>query len=81
MQALQRFASVDNISVNLGTRNSLILQEYSCVYVLGCACHILHNTSWKAASALTVATGFDIEIDVAYGFDKSTKQKACLEEL
>ena len=27
-----------------------------------------------------VATGFDIEIDVAYWFDKSTKQNAGLEE-
>ena len=52
-------------------------------YVSGCPCHILHNTSSKAASALAEVTGFEIEdlaVDVAYWFDKSTKRKAGLEE-
>ena len=53
------------------------------VYVLGCPCHILHNTSSKAASTLARVTAFDIEdlaVDVGYWFDKSTKRKAGLEE-
>lgn len=53
------------------------------MYVLGCSCHILHNTCGKAASGITSSTGFDIEevaIDVAYWFDKSTKRKVGLEE-
>ena len=36
--------SVDNTSVNLGTRNLLqsrIHQKHTSVYVLGCTCHIL----------------------------------------
>ena len=92
---LQRFSipwgncvslSVDNTSVNLGARNSLrsrIQAVNPHVYVLGCPCHILHNTSSKAASTLASVTGFDIEdlaVDVGYWFDKSTKRKAGLEE-
>ena len=78
--------SVDNTSVNLGTRNSLssrIRKKNPQVYVIGCPCHILHNTSSKAAAALASTTGFDVEdlaVDVSYWFDKSTKRKAGLEE-
>ena len=78
--------SVDNTSVNLGRRNSLksrILEKNSQVYVIGCPCHILHNTSSKAAAALNETTGFDVEevaVDISYWFDKSTKRKAGLEE-
>ena len=78
--------SVDNTSVNLGARNSLCSRIQAVVphvYVLGCPCHILHNTSSKAASILASVTGYDIEdlaVDVGYWFDKSTKRKAGLEE-
>ena len=78
--------SVDNTSVNLGTRNSLrsrILQKSIQVYISGCPCHILHNMSSKAAAALAQTTGFDVEdlvVNVTYWFDKSTKRKAGLEE-
>ena len=71
--------SVDNASVNMGARNSLhtrLQQKNLRAYVSGCPCHILHNTSSKAASALVEVTGFEIEdlaVDVAYWFDKSTK--------
>ena len=43
----------------------------------------MHNTSSKAAAALSEMTGFDVEdlaVDVSYWFDKSTKRKAGLEE-
>lgn len=78
--------SVDNTSVNMGVRNSLrsrIHEKNIQAYVLGCPCHILHNTSSKAAAALSETTGFNIEdlaVDVSYWFDKSTKRKAGLEE-
>ena len=55
----------------------------SITYISGCACHILHNTSSKAATAFATTTGFDIEelvVDVTYWFDKSTKRKAGFEE-
>jgi hypothetical protein len=45
---------VDNTSVNMGCRNSIktrIVQKNPAVYVMGCPCHILHNTAGKAASA------------------------------
>lgn len=59
---------VDNTSVNMGSRNSIktrIVQKNPAVYVMGCPCHILHNTAGKAASAfenvcklsLTIALG------------------------
>lgn len=57
--------SVDNMSVNMEIRNSLcsrIREKNNQAYVLGCPCHILHNTSSKAASALSESTGFDIEV-------------------
>ena len=45
---------VDNTSVNLGCRNSMkikVLQQNLAIYVMGCACHILHITAGKAAEA------------------------------
>ena len=78
--------SVDNASVNMGRRNSLssrVLKEHDKVYIIGCPCHILHNTAAKAGTSFTGATGFDIEelvIDVSYWFDASTKRKGGLEE-
>lgn len=45
---------VDNTSVNLGRRNSIktrILQKNSQTYVMGCPCHIVHNTAAKASTA------------------------------
>ena len=76
---------VDNISVNLRTykKFAAIQVENSKVYVLFCPCHILHNTSSKAASTLASVMKFDIEdlaVDVGYWFDKSTKRKAGLED-
>ena len=78
--------SVDNTSVNMGRNNSLrsrVLIKNPSVYVIGCPCHIIHNTSSKAAEALTGLTGFDIEdlaVDISYWFQGSTKRKAGLEE-
>ena len=45
---------VDNTSVNIGCRNSIktrVLQKNPGTYVMGCGCHIVHNTTGKAAEA------------------------------
>lgn len=39
--------SVDNAPVNIGAKNSIVaklLQENPSIYILGCPCHIVHNT-------------------------------------
>jgi len=70
----------------MGIRNALrsrILLKHPQIYISGCTCHILHNTSSKVAMAFSDITGFDVEdlaIDVACWLDKSTKQKAELQE-
>ena len=43
--------SVDNTSVNLGKKNSIMtraVQQNPCTYFMGCPCHIVHNVSMKA---------------------------------
>ena len=46
---------MDNTAVNMGKRNSImtnVTQQNPAVYVMGCPCHIVHNTAVKAADAL-----------------------------
>ncbi|XP_041470149.1 uncharacterized protein LOC121419757 [Lytechinus variegatus] len=75
---------VDNTSVNMGCRNSIktrVLQKNETTYVMGCGCHIVHNTAGKASDAFEQVSGFNVEemaIDIFYWFDKSTKRKAAL---
>ena len=48
--------SVDNTSVNLGKRNSILTrvrEKNATTYFMGCSCHIMHNTSLKAAECFT----------------------------
>ena len=77
---------VDNTSVNTGRHNSVISRVHAInpnVYLMGCPCHIAHNTASGAADALRNETGFNVEelvVDMFYWFDKSTKQKSSLEE-
>ena len=77
---------VDNTSVNTGRHNSIISRVRAInpkVYLMGCPCHIAHNTASGAADALRNETGFDVEelvVDMFYWFDKSTKRKSSLEE-
>ena len=77
---------VDNASVNIGRRNSIIPKVHHVnptVYFIGCPCHIAHNTANTAAKAFREHTRFDVEelaVDLFYWFDKSTKRKSSLEE-
>lgn len=77
---------VDNTNVNVGKHNSIMTRvkaKNDAVYTSGCQCHVVHNTSAAAASALTNETGFDIEdflVDIYYWFDYSTKRKTTLAE-
>jgi hypothetical protein len=44
---------VDNTSVNMGCRNSIksrVLDMNPAIYIVGCPCHIVHNTALKAAN-------------------------------
>ena len=78
--------SVDNTSVNLGCRNSILTrvhQENPSLYFIGCPCHMVHNTATQAGNAFEAETGFDMEdllVDLFYWFDKSTKRKNTLAE-
>lgn len=77
---------VDNTSVNLGRRNSIMTRVHEknpAVFFNGCPCHIIHNVASKAGDAYNQVTGFDVEdfcVDIFYWFDKSTKRKQHLEE-
>uniref|UniRef100_A0A1X7VKY4 HAT C-terminal dimerisation domain-containing protein n=1 Tax=Amphimedon queenslandica TaxID=400682 RepID=A0A1X7VKY4_AMPQE len=74
-------AGVENTSVNLGVRNSIrtrVLQKNPNTYFMGCPCHIVHNTAFKACSKFAELTKFDVEdllVDNYFYFDKSTKRK------
>lgn len=55
---------VDNTSVNTDRHNSIISQIHAInrnVYLMGCTCHITHNTANAAADALRNETGFVVE--------------------
>lgn len=47
---------VDNTSVNLGKRNSImtrVLQKNPTAFFMGCPCHIVHNIALKATEKFT----------------------------
>lgn len=77
---------VDNTSVNLGLRNSLmthVQKRNAACYFMGCPCHLIHSVASCAPDALQQVSGFDVEdlcVDVFYWFDKSTKRKGVLKE-
>ena len=76
---------VDNTSVNMGCRNSIktgVQAENEAICIMGCPCHIVHNTAGKAGDAFYKTTGFNVDdmvVDLFYWFDKSTKRKVSLQ--
>lgn len=47
---------VDNTSVNLGKRNSImtrVVQKHPAVFFMGCPCHVVHNMALKASEKLS----------------------------
>ena len=77
---------VDNASVNMGPNNSIrsrALKKSPLIYMMGCSCHILHNTACKAGEIFSNIIGFDVQdlmVDLYYYFDKSPKRKQELKE-
>ena len=74
--------SMDNTSVNFGKRSGILtrLQTDFCphLYVVGCSCHLIHNTAKQGYRAFRASSHFDLEevaVDLCYCFDKSTKRK------
>ena len=48
----------------MGWRNSIKTRIYAkneAVYIMGCPCHIVHNTADKAADSFESVTGFDVD--------------------
>ena len=78
--------SVDNTAVNMGIRNSIktrVLRENSSAYIMGCPCHIIHNTAIAGNKAFVESCGFDVgdfAVDNFYWLDKSSKRKNLLLE-
>jgi len=78
--------NVDNTSVNLGLRHSImthVKKKNAACYFMGCLCHVVHNIACHASKALQMTSGFDVEdlcIYVFYWFDKSKKHKGILRE-
>eukprot|EP00057_Strongylocentrotus_purpuratus_P026387 XP_011680861.1 PREDICTED: uncharacterized protein LOC105446133 [Strongylocentrotus purpuratus] len=66
----------DNASVMLGKHKGVaayIHKENPECYIMGCPCHMIHNTAKKAAQALPVALD-DFLVDIYYYLDKSSKR-------
>ena len=78
--------SLDNTSVNLGRQNSIktpVQEGNNSIYIIGCACHIVHKTANKGAEIFMLESGFEAEdmlVDIFYWFDKSSKRKVEREE-
>ena len=79
---------VDNISANLCRHKSLIVearQKNEHIVLMGCPCHIAHNTARKSTKAFCnpLLEHFDVEellVDIYFDFDHSSKRKNLLEE-
>ena len=78
---------VDNTSVNLGKRNSImtrVREKIPSVFFNGCPCRTVHNVACKAGESYAQVTGFDVDdfcVDIYYWFGKSTKGKQSLSDM
>ena len=66
--------AADNASVMMGKTKGVaafLLKKAPSLYILGCACHLIHLAAAKAASALTVKVD-ELLVDVYYYLDKSS---------
>ncbi len=73
----------DNASVMLGAKKGVaafITKKNPSIYVVGCPCHMLHNTAKKAATALPVSMD-EFLIDIYYYLDKSKKRMQSVKTL
>ena len=72
-----------HLSICEGITSSWQNFEYNpAIYINGCPCHSLHNTTSKASEKFTEVVGFDVEdflVDIYYWLDKSTKLQVQLE--
>ena len=56
--------SLDNTSTNMEIQNfikSRIIAKNEACYIMGCPCHIIHNTAHQGSKAFNSATHFEIE--------------------
>jgi hypothetical protein len=75
--------AADNASVMQGRLKSVasfVVKKAPHVYMLGCACHLMHLAAGKAAAALDVRVD-ELLIDIYYYLDKSSKRKQELKRL
>jgi len=74
--------AADNASVMSGKNKgvaSFLRQKVPSIYIVGCACHLMHLAAGKAASSLSVKVD-ELLIDVYYYLDKSSSRKQHLEQ-
>ena len=77
---------VDNTSVNIGKLNSLIVKARKMnenIILMGCPCHMAHNTAGKAEKEFEKYVDFNAEqflVDLYFHFDYSSKRKNLLVE-
>ena len=56
---LPQWVSMDNTAKNMGKRNSImtrVAKENPSVYVMGCPCHMVHNTAVNAADVFELVS-------------------------
>ena len=79
---------LDNTSVNVAEHKSLIVEarkKTENTVLMGCPCHIAHNTAGKSSKAFCshITEHFDIEellVDIYFHFNYSSKRKSLLNE-